>query len=148
MFGLFDKANLTIKVPDQLMMEEAFECVVLVEPKSDANLRKIEIELYCQETACSRGTTDTYSHKKVFKDERVPRKDFKLKKGQALEFREKFRLPELSTPTIRCSNHWVEWFVRVRLDVPLWPDTRGEAGFTVLPMLKVPEIAGGRNQNG
>lgn len=135
MFGLFDKADVEIIVPDAVLMEEAFECVVKVNPKSDANLRKIEMEFFCQEKAITRGTTDYTSYKKIFSDERIPQNEIKIQKGRALEYKEVFQLPALSPPTMRANNHFVEWFLRVRLDVPFWPDTRKEAMVVVLPAL-------------
>jgi len=139
MFGLFDKAEVTIKLPKHTVMEDNVQCVVEVLPKSDANLRKIEIELFCQETAVSRGTTDSYYNKKIFSDIRVPKKNFEIRRGMSLKFMEDFKLPEFSTPTMEAENHWVKWLLRVRLDVPLWPDTREELELIVLPFLVVPD---------
>lgn len=137
MFGLFDKADVTVNLPPVLNMEDQFDCQIDIMPKSDANLRKIEVEFFCQETAISRGSTDSYYYKKVFNDLRIPFNETKLKKGQPLTVREHFSLPKLSTPTILAANHRVQWFVRVRLDVPWWPDTRRENEIKVLPILNI-----------
>lgn len=140
MFGLFDKADVTITIPENLIMEESFECKVDIIPKSDASLRKIEIEMFCQETAITRSTTNTYYRRNVFSDLRIPVKETQLRKGQPVQYRETFKLPNFSTPTIYVLNHYVEWFVRVRLDVPWWPDTRQEKSFLVHPFIVVPEL--------
>lgn len=141
MAGFFDKADVEITVPDKVLMGDKIDCIVKVSPKSDALLRKIEMELYCQETAISRGKTDTYFQKKVYSEERSPEKDIRITKGQVLEYNEVFQLPALCTPTMFGHNHQVEWFFRVRLDVPLWPDTREEVSLKVLPA--IPAMASG-----
>lgn len=141
MFGLFDKAEVSIDVPDRVLMEDEIPCEISIVPKSKANLRKIEVELFCQETAITRGTTDSYYRKVVYNDLRTPRKETKLRAGETIIIRETFRLPAFTTPTIYTYNHYVEWFIRVRLDVPWWPDTRKQQPIAVLPFKLAPEVA-------
>jgi len=141
MSGFFDKADITIQLPDKIIMEDTFDCTVNINPRSDANLRKIEVELYCQETAISRGTTDCYYRKKVYSDERIPQQEVKMRAGFPIQIKERFQLPPMTTPTIQTTNHFVEWFVRIRLDVPWWPDTRKEEMLYVLPFIVNSELA-------
>lgn len=138
--GFFDKADVTITMPATAIMEDDFECEIKVFPKSDAKLRKIEIAFVCQETAISRGTTDHYYRTDVYSDIRIPQKDIQIRKDYDLVFTEKFKFPPFTTPTIYEHNHRVEWLVRVRLDVPWWPDTRHSQAIRVLPFLVAPEL--------
>jgi hypothetical protein len=140
MFGLFDKADVEITLPMYVNMEDTFDCVIEIVPKTDISLRKIELELFCQETSVSRGTTDSYSRNKVFSDLRTPRGKTKLFANELLRHKEVFRLPQFTTPTIKTYNHFVEWFIYVRLDVPWWPDTRVQKELTILPFLVVPGL--------
>ena len=140
MFGLFDKAEIRIDVPKTVLMEEEFTCTFSIFPKSRTKLRKIEVELYCQETAISRGTTDTYYHNNVHNDLRIPVEECEITPENPLEFKESFQLPPFTTPTIHTHNHRVEWFVRARLDVPWWPDTRKMAQIFVYPCMVTSEI--------
>lgn len=135
MFGLFDKANVEIQTSPFIIMEDDIDCRIRIIPNSDADLRKIEVELYCQETAISRGTTDSYYRRKVFSDLRAPEKETRITRGNPLEFSLNFKLPPFTTPSIYCRNHFVEWFIRVRLDVPLWPDTRAEKAIFITPCM-------------
>jgi len=140
MFGITDKAEVKINIPQRIFMEDVIDCVIEITPKSRASLRKIEVELFCTEKAISRGTTDRYYRKKVYSDLRIPRNQIEIRPGRFIELREQFQLPPLTTPTIRCYNHMVEWHIRVGLDVPWWPDTRAQIMFPILPVLIVPEL--------
>lgn len=140
MFGLFDKADVNIKIPNQVIMEDEIECIVEIFPKSETKLRKIEIELYCQETAIFRGTTSRYYHNKVHSDLRFPANETVLQPDSPLTIKALFVLPPFTTPTILTHNHRVEWFFRVRLDVPWWPDTRAEKQIVVHPCMLTTEI--------
>lgn len=140
MFGLFDKAEVNFHLPDRVLMEETIECVIDIAAKSDAKLRKIEVELFCKETAITRGTSSHYSYNTAYNDLRIPVGETYLRQGESFQLRETFQLPAFTTPTMKGSNHMVEWFVRLRLDVPWWPDTRAEREFVVLPCIVTPEV--------
>ncbi|MBI2267408.1 MAG: sporulation protein [Armatimonadetes bacterium] len=136
----FDKAKIQIDAPPEKNLGEEVSCEVIVTPKTRAKLRKIEISLACVETAISRGTTDTTSHKTVLEDIRVPAKDVTLAPGEVLCYKETFRIPPEAPPAMGGNNHYVNWQIKVRLDVPWWPDTRAEKSLRVNPtvVMEVP----------
>lgn len=139
MFGLFDVALLKIEIPEYVMMEDSIECIIEIDPSKKTPIRKVELELYGMETAIRRATTDAYYRNRIFSDVRIPIGKTSLTPGKRESFREIFRLPDLTAPTILASNHRIQWFVRARIDVPWWPDTRMQKEFRVLPCLCVPE---------
>ncbi|MCD4782693.1 MAG: hypothetical protein K8T10_02565 [Candidatus Eremiobacteraeota bacterium] len=140
MFGITDKAGINIKVPQRIIMEDVIDCVIEITPFSKATLRKIEVELFCRETAISRGTSDRYYRKTIYSDLRTPRNQTEIRRGRYIEIREAFQLPPLTTPSFYCRNHMIEWFIRVRLDVPWWPDTRVQELINILPFIVVPDL--------
>ncbi|MHC9540311.1 MAG: hypothetical protein AB9903_12405 [Vulcanimicrobiota bacterium] len=131
---VFDKADITVQIPDSVGMGVTVTCEVTIEPTAQATLRKIEIGCFCQETAISRGSSDSYYRKDVHSDNRIMENQVELRPHQPLHYKLSFPLPELSVPTFNGHNHMVNWYIRVRLDVPWWPDTRYKKEFRVLPV--------------
>ncbi|MDQ7822588.1 MAG: hypothetical protein RDV48_07300 [Candidatus Eremiobacteraeota bacterium] len=124
MTGIFDKADITVTSPFQVNMGDEIPCEVTVTPQCQAKLRKIEVGLFCKETGISRGTSDSYYRKDVYTDNREAIGETTLMPGIPVTIKEAFSLPTLSAPTYNGKNHMVNWELRVRLDVPWWPDTR------------------------
>ncbi|GEM_PF-1978355 len=130
----FDKANITVQVPESVGMGATVDCEVTIEPLAQSTLRKIEIGCFCQETAVSRGSSDSYYRKDVYADNRTMDDKVELRQNHPQHYSLSFTLPELSIPTFNGRNHMVNWYIRVRLDVPWWPDTKCWQEFRVLPV--------------
>lgn len=142
------KAKIFIEVPQLVIMEEPVKCLVCVVPRGDVDIQRLSVEMVCLETGVSRGTTDHYSTKESYREVRIPVSNTLLKAREEYRYNLMFKLPELSTPTISAKNHWVEWFIRVKLDVSFLVKQKTEQKFTVIPYMlaKTPPEDGDENE--
>jgi hypothetical protein len=133
MFGILDPVDLQISVPMYVAMGEAFSCAIDIMPKVPITIKKVEVELFCIETAVTRGETDLSDSRKVFGDVKVPGRDVKVKRDQGTQYKGAFILPPMSPPTISAPNHSVDWWVTAKIEIPFMPEIRKEVPVVVLP---------------
>lgn len=131
---IFDKAEIIFNVPSSTGMGGEISCEFTILPKKNAKFRKIEAGLFCQETAITRGSSDSYLRKDVYTDNRIVQNATTIQADSILMFKQVFKLPDHYPPTFHGQNHMIDWMIRVRLDVPWWPDTRFKQEFNVLPV--------------
>ncbi|MEE8526721.1 MAG: DUF3592 domain-containing protein [Thermoanaerobaculia bacterium] len=93
-------------------------------------LQKLTIELEGRESArYRRGTSTTTDHHVFFSTELVSETRFhSIHRGEAL-----FCLPERTMPSFKSSNHEIEWRLKVRGEIPFWPDVTDDFDITVHP---------------
>ena len=93
-------------------------------------LRKLTIELEGRESARYRRGTDTHTdHHVFFSHELVSEHSFlNFHRGEVA-----LRLPERTMPSFEATNNKIEWRLKVRGDIPSWPDVIDDFEITVYP---------------
>lgn len=56
-----------------------------------------------------------------------------LQRNQAISHRIQFQIPDRGPVTYAGENVNIDWFVRIRVDIPMWFDKRYEYPFNVIP---------------
>lgn len=131
---MFSRANITIEAPSTLNLGSELSTKVNIAVSKKTKVRNVTLELACVEHAIVRGTSDSHYRRDVFSDLREVIGKTVLQVGQTFEFEEDFQIPVHGGPTYSARNHSVYWELRVRLDVPWWPDTRANQRIKVLPV--------------
>lgn len=118
-----------------LGLGDTLEGTVTILSKTDVQLNAVRIELVCEERARERvGTRTRYYTENVHKAEVVGARNLRLRPRhrQSVPFR--FEIPAMSMHSFAADNNWVTWRLRVRCDIPNWPDLMEEYVLTVKPV--------------
>lgn len=132
---IFGMAEVVIDTPERLNLGESFSCRVTLVPTKRTKVRKVLLEWALIEEAIVRGTSDSTYRTDGFLDSRTPIGATTLEAGRSYELAEQFAVPLTGPPTFYGANHSTYWCVRLRLDVPWWPDTRAQRLVKVEPTL-------------
>lgn len=133
--SIFDRAEVVVDAPERLNLGVRFPCRVTIVPKKSTRVRKVLLEWVLVEEAIVRGTSDSTYRTDGFVDARTPIGATTLEMGRTYELAEEFSVPLLGPPTFYGANHSTYWILRLRLDVPWWPDTRSQRLIKVEPCL-------------
>lgn len=135
--SIFARAEIEVEAPDGVQMGDAVPCIVRIRPTRDTQVRKILVEFACEEMGIVRGTSNSYYYHDAHLDSRKVQGQSTVHKGQSYEYRETFQIPPAGPPTFHGQNHSVYWEIRVRVDIPWWPDSRHERQVRVDPVARV-----------
>ncbi len=131
---MFSRANIEIQAPSTLNLGSSFTAEIGIAVSKKTKVRNVTLELACVEHAIVRGTSDSHYRRDVFSDLRELIGRSVLQVGQSFDYVEDFQIPVTGGPSYAGRNHSVYWELRVRLDVPWWPDTRASHRIKVLPV--------------
>jgi len=133
------KPNVTL-TPDTLRVGESFTFTIEHTFKSNVNVQRILIQLLQRESATYRRGTDTYTvtEEKVVAEFEIPARPFR--RGETLYDSRSFQIPHTGMHTFKARNNKIQWLVRVKIEVPAWPDLKQDYELTILPEL-VKEVA-------
>jgi hypothetical protein len=97
---------------------------------SAGRLQKLTIELEGRESArYRRGTSTSTDHHVFYSDELVSETRYhSIHRGET-----ELRVPERTMPSFKSSNNGIEWRLKVRGEIPFWPDVIEDFTITVDP---------------
>ncbi len=103
-------------------------------PGVDLELNSVMATLTVSEVVVSGHGTDATTHRHTIHEETIP---LTVKshhtKGQKLEFKHEFFIPEHLPATFQLPSNSVVWTLKTHIDIPRWPDWSDEHTLHVLP---------------
>ena len=106
---------------------ERLEGEVLFHPFEDVNCRGVFIEIGHHEKGRGTPYENRLVQSMIFEGS--------LRRNQPFSHHILFQIPDSVPPSYSGEYVTIEWFVRIRLDIPFWFDKREEFPFKVIPKL-------------
>ncbi len=121
--------------PEMLRVGERFAFTLEHTFKSNVNVQRILVQLLQRESATYRRGTDTYTvtHEEVATEFEIPARPFR--RGETLYDNRSLQIPRTAMHTFKARNNKIQWFLRLKIEVPGWPDLNQEYQLLVLPEL-------------
>ncbi len=128
---------LVLKAPRVLHPGESFVATLLVRAKRELSIRGIDVWFEGTErsrivTGSGNSATVHRASNEIVRSSARVAKRIKLRVGERA-FRIRFQVPSGAVPSFKGTSAKVEYLVRAQVDVPWWPDAKGEWILNVQP---------------